>query len=62
MLIVRLNERKATAAVFTVCRDRLFGGQHRVVSRGNDMLWNAAGSIPSKYSSQGTEPSDWRGS
>jgi hypothetical protein len=67
MLIVRLNERKAMPAGFTACRDRLFGGQyHRVsrvsVSRGNIKLWAAAGSIPNKFSSQGTEPSDWRGS
>ena len=61
MLIVRLNEQKANRAVFAAGCDRLFGGQHRVESRGNDTLWTLACSIP-RYSSQGLEPKDWRGS
>jgi len=50
MLIVRLNEQKAMRAAFAADRDRLFGGQHRV------------GSIPRSYTSQGLDPSDWKGS
>ena len=62
MLIVRPNERKATRAVFTAGCDRLFGGQHRKQDCGKDTLWTVARSIPSRYSSQGLEPSIWRGS
>jgi hypothetical protein len=51
MLIVSLNERKATRAAFAAERCRLSGGQHCVESRDNDALW-----CPN------LEPSHWRGS
>jgi hypothetical protein len=65
MLIVLNNEPIAMRAVFTADRDRLFGGQHRkqdCAQACNDTLWTVECSIPSRYSSQGLEPSIWRGS
>jgi hypothetical protein len=53
MLIVRNNERDAKKAAFAADRVRLFGGQHLT----NPTTWSA-----SKYSCQGFEPSNWRGS
>jgi hypothetical protein len=62
MLIVLNNEPIAMRAVFTAGRDRLFGGQHGKQDCGKDTLWTLECSIPSRYSSQGLEPSNWRGS
>jgi hypothetical protein len=62
MLIVLNNEPKAMRAVFTADCDRLFGGQHRKPDCGKDTLWTVECSISNRYSSQGLEPSNWRGS
>jgi len=62
MLIVLNNEPIAMRAVFTADRDRLFGGQHRKQDCGKRALWTVGCSIPSRYSSQGLEPTTWRGS
>jgi hypothetical protein len=62
MLIVLNNEPITMRAVFTAGRDRLFDGQHRKPDCGKDALWTVGCSIPSTYSSQGLEPSNWRGS